>query len=99
MGAQSSATFEFWGMAQVLYELPGLKITYKNLKIKWDESIRLYCDKKSAISTKWVNENIEVDRHFTEEKLERNTPYVSTHGQLAKGLSSLDSWSISYFFK
>ena len=48
--AQSSAEVEFRAMAQGVCELLWLKIVLENLKIKWDGTMRLYCDNKSAIS-------------------------------------------------
>jgi hypothetical protein len=99
--ARSSAEAEFWAMAQGICELLWMKIILEDMKIKWDGSMRLYCDNKSAISIahnpihhNWTK-HIEIDRHFIKEKLESGlicTPYVSTHGQLVdvltKGLSS-----------
>ena len=87
-------------MAQGVCELLWLKIILKDLKIKWDGSMRLYCDNKSPISIAHNpiqhdrTKHIEVDRHFIKEKLKSGlicTPYVSTQSQLAdvltKGLS------------
>ncbi|XP_058767437.1 uncharacterized mitochondrial protein AtMg00810-like [Vicia villosa] len=48
--ARSSAEAEFRAMAQGICELLWLKIILEDLKIRWDESMRLYCDNKSAIS-------------------------------------------------
>lgn len=50
-------------------------IILKDLKIKWDGSVKLYCDNKSAISKAHIPvehdqmKYIEVDRHFIKEKL------------------------------
>uniref|UniRef100_A0A2P2MWT8 Retrovirus-related Pol polyprotein from transposon TNT 1-94 n=1 Tax=Rhizophora mucronata TaxID=61149 RepID=A0A2P2MWT8_RHIMU len=99
--ARSSAEAEFRAMAQGVCEVLWLKIILEDLKIKWDGSIRLYCDNKSAISIAHNpvqhdrTKHIEVDRHFIKEHLESGlicTPYMPTHSQLAdvltKGLNS-----------
>ena len=99
--ARSSAEAEFRAMAQGICELLWLKIILEDLKIKWEGSMKLYCDNKSAINIAYNSvqhdqtKHIEVDRHFTKEKLDSGlicTPYVSSQGQLAdiltKGLSS-----------
>ena len=58
--------------------------------------MRLYCDKKSAISIAHNpvqhdrTKHIEIDRHFIKEKLDSGlicTPYVLTIGQLANVLT------------
>ena len=98
---RSSAEAKFQAMAQGVCELLWLKIILKDLKIKWDGPMRLYCDNKSTISITHNlvqhdrTKHIEIDRHFIKEKLDSGlicTPYVSTHGQLAdiltRGLSS-----------
>lgn len=90
--ARSNAKAEFKAMAQGVYELLWMKIILEELKIKWNGPMRLYCDKKSAISiahnpvqhdrTKHIN----VDRHFIKDKLDSGlicTPYVPTGDQLA----------------
>lgn len=99
--ARSSAEAEFRAMSQGICELLWLKIIFEDLKVKWDETMRLYCDNKSAISIAHNpvqhdrTKHIEVDRYFIKEKLDSGlicTPYVSTQGQLAdiltKGLNS-----------
>ena len=99
--ARSSAEVEFRAIAQGICELLWLKILYKDLKIEWDELMRLYCDNKSAFN---ITHNpvehdrmkhIEINRHFIKERLDSGlicTPYVSIGNQLAnvfaKGLNS-----------
>ena len=100
MVAWSSAEAEFRAMAQGVCELLWLKIILEDLKIKWEEPMRLYCDNKSAINIAHNpvqhdrTKHIEIDRHFIKEKLDNKlicTPYVSTKEQLAdvftKGLN------------
>lgn len=99
--ARSSAEAEFRAMAQGVCELLWLKFILKDLKIKWDIPMRLYCDNKSAINiahnSVWHDrvKHIEVERHFIKEKLESGLifiTYVFIYGQLGdiltKGLSS-----------
>ena len=101
--ARSSAEVELRAMAQGICELLWLKIIFEDLKVKWDETMRLYCDNKSAISIAHNlvqhdrTKHIEVDRHFIKEKLDNGlicTPYVSTQNQLAniltKGLNYIN---------
>ncbi|WVZ24536.1 hypothetical protein V8G54_003080 [Vigna mungo] len=101
--ARSSAEAEFRAMAHGICELLWLKIILEDLRIKWDEPMRLYCDNKSAISIAHNpvqhdrNKHIEVDRHFIKEKLDSGmicTPYVSIQNQLAviltKGLNCIN---------
>ena len=81
-------------------ELLWLKIILKDLKMKWETVIRLYCDNKSTINIAHnsiqhdTTKHVEVDKHFIKEKLDSGliyTPYVSTEGQLVdvKGLTSV----------
>nr|KYP33440.1 Copia protein [Cajanus cajan] len=91
----------FLAMAQGICELLWMKIILEDLRIKWDEPIRLYCDNKFVITIAHNPvqhdraNHIEVDKHFIKEKLDSGlicTPYVSTQGQLVdiltKGLNS-----------
>ena len=48
--ARSSAKVKFRTMAQGVFELLWLKNILKDLKIKWNNPMRLCCDKKSIIS-------------------------------------------------
>ncbi|WVY99969.1 hypothetical protein V8G54_026039 [Vigna mungo] len=90
--ARSSAEAEFRAMAQGICELLWLKIILEDLRIKWEEPMKLYCDNKSAISIAHNpvqhdrTKHIEVDRHFIKEKLDSGlicTPYVSSQDQIA----------------
>ena len=97
--ARSRAEAKLRAMAQGICELLWLKIILEDLKIKWDEPMKLYCDNKSAISIAHnpvqhdQTKHIEVDRHFIKEKLDSGLiciPYVPSQGQkagiLTKGL-------------
>lgn len=99
--ARSSAESEFRAMAHGLCELLWLKIILNDLKVKWEEPMKLYCDNKSAINIAHNpvqherTKHIEIDRHFIKEKLEEGLvcmTYVPSGRQLAdvltKGLSS-----------
>ena len=48
--ARSSAESEFRAIAQGLCELLWLEIILDDLRIKWDDPMKLYCDNKSAIN-------------------------------------------------
>lgn len=50
MVASSNAKIEFQVMAQCVSELLWLKIILEDLKIKWGDPMRPYCDNKSTIS-------------------------------------------------
>ena len=99
--ARSSAESEFRATAQGLCELLWLKIILDDLRIKWYDPMKLYCDKKSAINIAHNpiqhdrTKHIEVDRYFIKEKLEEGVvcmSYVPAEHQLAdiltKGLIS-----------
>ena len=88
-------------MVHGVCELLWLKIILDDLKIRWDEPMRLYYDNKSAISIAYNpvqydrTKHIEVDKYFVKEKLDSGlicTLYVPIGGQLAdiltKGLAS-----------
>ena len=94
--ARSSTEAEFHAMALGVCELLWLKIMLEDLKIKWHDPIRLYCDNKSTINIAHnpiqhdQPKNIEVDRHFIKERLESGlicTPYVTIGNQLADVLT------------
>ena len=99
--AKSSTESEFKVIAQGLCELLWLKIILDDLRIKWDDPMKLYCDKKSAINIvhnliqQDRTKHIEIDTHFMKEKLEEGVVYMSyvpSEHQLAdiltKGLNS-----------
>ena len=99
--ARSSAESEFRIIAQGLCELLWLKIILDDLRIKWNE---LYCNNKSAINIAHNpiqhdrTKNIEVDRHFIEEKLEEGIvcmSYVPSEHQL---VDILTKWLNSSMF-
>ena len=74
--ARSSTESKFRVIAQGLCELLWFKIILDDLRIKWDDPMKLYCDNKSVINIAHNpiqhdrTKHIEVDRHFIEEKLE-----------------------------
>ena len=99
--ARSSAELEFRVIAQGLCELIWLKIILDDLRIKWDDPMKLYCENKSAINITHKpiqhdrTKHIEVDRHSIKEELEEGVvciSYVPSKHQLAdiltKGLNS-----------
>ena len=99
--ARSSAEAEFRAMAHGICELLWLKIIIEDLGIKWERSMKLYCDNKSVINIAHNpvqhdrTKHVEVDRHFIKEKLDCGlicTPYISINELLAdiltKGLPS-----------
>jgi len=101
--SQINAKAEFRVITQGICELLWLKIILADLKIKWDEPMRSYGDNKSTISIAYNSvqhdkiKHIELDRHFTKEKLDSGmicTQYESTQNQLAhiltKGLNCIN---------
>ncbi|KAB2632563.1 polyprotein (retrotrasposon protein) [Pyrus ussuriensis x Pyrus communis] len=94
--SRSSAEAEFRGMAHGICELLWLRKLLEGLGFKPKETMRLYCDNKSArdIADNPVQhdrtKHVEVDRHFIKEKLERkivSIPFVSSDEQLADVLT------------
>ena len=88
-------------MAQGISELLRIKIILSELKLKLNDSMRLYCDNMAAISIAHNSvqydkeKHIKIDRHFTKEKLTNDifcTPFVKFGEQLAdvltKGVAS-----------
>ena len=78
-----------------------LKIILKDLKIKWETLMRLYCDYKLAINIAHnpIQHNrtkqVEINRYFIKKKLDSDlicTPYMSLGSHLddvlMKGLAS-----------
>ena len=93
--ARSSAKSGFRVIAKGLCELLWLKISLDDLIIKWDDPMKLYCD-KSAINIAHnpiqhdKTKHIEVDRHFIKEKLKEGVvcmSYVPSEHQLANILT------------
>lgn len=110
--ARSSAEAEFRVIAQDICELLWLKIILEDLKIKWEEPMKLYCDNKLAINIAHNpvqhdrTKHIEADRYFIKEKLDSwliCIPFVSSQGQLAdiltKELCSSNFEQIEYMLK
>ena len=104
MVERSSVESKFKAIAQELCELLWLKIILDDLRIKWDDPMKLYCDNKSAINIAHNpiqhdrTKHIEVDRHFIKEKLEERVvymSYISSEHQLA---DILTNWLNSSMF-
>jgi len=74
--SRSCAEAEFRSMALGICELLWIKIILEDLRIKWEEPMRLYCDNKSAIGIAHNSvqhdrtKHVEVDKHFIKEKIE-----------------------------
>ncbi|KAB2628709.1 hypothetical protein D8674_033504 [Pyrus ussuriensis x Pyrus communis] len=94
--SRSSAEAEFRGMAHGICELLWLRKLLEGLGFKPKETMRLYCDNKSArdIADNPVQhdrtKHVKVDRHFIKEKLERKIVsilFVSSDEQLADVLT------------
>ena len=68
--ARSSVEAEFRAMAHGICELLWIKIMLSDLGIKWEEPMKLYCDKKSTTSIAHNpmqhdrTKHVEVDQHF-----------------------------------
>ena len=87
--ARSRVKAKFRAMAHGICELLWLKSILNDLKIKWQQPMKLYYGNKSTINIAHnlvqhnLTKHVEVDRHFIKDKLEsglRCTPYVPTHG-------------------
>lgn len=92
----SSAKSKFRSVAVGICKSLWLKNILDDLKIKWEGTMRLYCNNKSAIriSHNLVQrdqmKHIEVDKLFIKEKLQSGlicTPFVSSKDQLADVLT------------
>ena len=73
-----------------------MKIILDDLKIRYEEPMKLFCDNKSAISIAHNpvqhdrTKHIEIDRHFIKEKLDSGvitTTYIPSEHQLADVLT------------
>ncbi|RDX67605.1 hypothetical protein CR513_53499, partial [Mucuna pruriens] len=95
--ARSSAEAEFQAMAQGICEGFWMKIILDDLKVKYEGSIKLFCDNNSAISIAHNlvqhdrTKHIEIDRHFIKEKLD-NGLIVTAHVPI--GLQVVDVFTI-----
>jgi hypothetical protein len=85
--SRSSAEVEFRSMTLGICELLCIKIILEDLRIKWEELMRLYCDNKFAIGIAHNpvqhdrTKHVEVDIHFIKDKIESGLiciPYVPT---------------------
>lgn len=77
--ARSSAEAEFRSMAQGICELLWMKILLDDLKIKYEGSMKLFCDNKSAICI--AHNCVQHDR--------------TKHIQIDTGTSSRRSWIVN----
>ena len=94
--ARSSAEAEYRGMALGVCELLWLRNILRDLGIKPQETMKLYCDNTSAIAIAHNpiqhdrTKHVEVDRHFIKEKLDAGIitfPFVKSEDQLANVLT------------
>lgn len=94
--ARSSAEAAFRGMVHGVCELLWIKRVIRDLGIKVNEPMSLYCDNQAAV--KIANnpvqhdrtKHVEIDRHFIKDHLEKKTielPFVNSEDQLADMLS------------
>ena len=98
--ARSSVEAEYRGMALGICEILWLKLLLRDLGIKHDQPMKLFCDNKVArdIAHNPVQhdrtKNVEVDRFFIKKKLERKiieVPEIRTEDQLADILTKVVS--------
>lgn len=76
MVARSSVEFEFRPASQEICELIWLEILLDDSKVEGRSTKKLYCDNKYTINIahnlyNMTRRNIEIDRHFIKEKLEK----------------------------
>ena len=85
-------------MAQGVCELLWIKIILTELRLAPSESMKLYCDNKTAINIAHnpVQHNrtkhVEIDKHFIKEKLRESlicTPFVKIGDQLTDVLTKM----------
>ena len=90
--SRSSIEAEFRAIALGICELMWFNTLLKELYVKVDEPMRLYCDKKVAISIAYNpvqhdrTKHVEIDWHFIQEKIDEGvicTPFVASKSQLA----------------
>nr|XP_028954377.1 uncharacterized protein LOC114823160 [Malus domestica] len=98
--SRSSAEAEYRGMAHGICEILWLRKLLWSLGVKSKETMKLYCDNKSArdIADNPVQhdrtKHVEVDRHFIKEKLEKkivSIAFVNLEEQLADVLTHVDA--------
>ena len=92
MTSRSSAEAEFRSMALGICKLLWIKIILEDLKVKWKDPMKLYCDNKSAINiahnpVQYIHtKHVEVNRQFIKENFESGlicTPLVPIGSHLA----------------
>ena len=90
--ARSSAEAEFRAATHGICELLWIRIILNDLRIEWQDPMKLYCDNKSAISIAHdpvqhdKTKHVEIDRHFIKEKIDAGNlqiSHVSSEFQLA----------------
>ena len=88
---RSSKEAEFRAITRGICELLWLKTILDDLKIKWEGTMKLYCDNKMVtnIANNVIQQDqtkhVEIDRHFIKEKLDNGlicTSYISIERQL-----------------
>lgn len=91
MVSKSSAEAKFRSTTLGICELLCIKIILEDLKVKWKDLMKLYCDNKSTINITHNpvqhdhTKHVKVDRHFIKEKLKSDlicTLFVPTRSQL-----------------
>lgn len=94
--ARSSAEAEFRGLAQGICELLWVRRVLKDPGFTHKKPMDLYCENKAAIAIAhnpvqhYRTKHVEIDRHFTKEKLELqeiSLPFIKSGDQLADVLT------------